>query len=283
MGHSMGGRMIIASPPTTQAGAGRRCCSMPPRRMVDESVTHPQACARPQSGQPPAGVPPSTRRAIPPGARRRTRGLPAGHRQLAGPNVHTAPGSQGAARSRFRGLLSAAGRHAPPPVADHRGTRRKDVVVPFANARPVAERADATLYRVPGAPPLLDAHRAAAGGGHDRVSCSTPSSGGRCATFAANRRIGDDRTLAGRHARAGSPLRTHRGRPPRHRAGPPCRYSAPALQFGAASPLPPRRLGGRFMQKRFARPQIARPGSPSGGNHRWRRCTAIAFVTPGRV
>ncbi|MCB0935442.1 MAG: alpha/beta fold hydrolase [Mycolicibacterium sp.] len=283
VGHSMGGRMIIdLAAHHPRAGAGRRAAQCRRRGALRRIDPHREPALAPQGGRPPASG--RRRRAgrSRPAARRRTRGLPAGDRRRTGPQCpRSARALRGAARDhRFRGLLSAAGRHAPPPVADHRGTRRE------GRRRTLRQRARhgraGRCDAVSGArrPPLLDARRAAAGGGHDASAARRRA---RVGAAPHRHRRADRRRprgLAGRHA-AGrlAAAGAHRGRLPRHRAGPPCRPDAPALQFGAASPAAapsPRRALGAAVRAPQSRGRVALLAGTTAGE----RCTAITFVTP---
>ena len=187
--------------PPPRAGAGRRAAQCRRRAPFDESILtaslrsprkvagHLLAAAVDAQGDP---------------ARLPAAELVAYLRVIAGAlgrNVPAPRGSPGAARDhRFRGLLSAAGRHAPPPVADHRGTRRE------GRRRTLRQRARhgraGRCDAVSGArrPPLLDAHRAAAGGGHDASAARRRA---RVGAAPHRRRRADRRRprgLAGRHA-----------------------------------------------------------------------------------
>lgn len=150
----------------------------------------------------------------------------------------------------FSPLLAAMRRHRLPTIVVH---GEKDGVVPFANAHDMAERADATLYRVPGAHHswMLTEPRQAADMMRQLLDAEL---GWALRRTAADERIGDDpEAWQDAMLRAGSPLREHTGDD--HLGTEPGRHvDLMRLRSSSAPPrpLPPRRLGGRLV-RRFAR------------------------------
>ena len=172
-----------------------------------------------------------------------------------GRNVRAPRGLSGALRAiigsgDFSPLLAAMRRHRLPTIVVH---GEKDGVVPFANAQDMAERADATLYRVPGAHHswVLTEPRQAADMMRQLLDAEL---GWALRRTAADERIGDDpEAWQDAMLRAGSPLREHTGDD--HLGTEPGRHvDLMRLRSSSAPPrpLPPRRLGGR-MVRRFAR------------------------------
>ena len=150
----------------------------------------------------------------------------------------------------FSPLLAAMRRHRLPTIVVH---GEKDGVVPFVNAHDMAERADATLYRVPGAHHswMLTEPRQAADMMRQLLDAEL---GWALRRTAADERIGDDpEAWQDAMLRAGSPLREHTGDD--HLGTEPGRHvDLMRLRSSSAPPrpLPPRRLGGRLV-RRFAR------------------------------
>jgi pimeloyl-ACP methyl ester carboxylesterase len=153
LGHSMGGRMIIqlaaAAPERVLAAVLLNAAAGTP---FDESIStpvrSPRRAARALMNA--AYDAPGDPRRLP--APERNRYM----RQMAGAlarNVRTPLGLPGAVRAIIASgdstpLLEAMREHGVPTIIVH---GEKDLVVPFASAQDMAERADATLYRVPGA------------------------------------------------------------------------------------------------------------------------------------
>ena len=153
MGHSMGGRMII------------KLAAVAPERVLAAVLLNAAAGAPfDQSIQTPSRSPRRAARALlnaaydAPGDPRR---LPAPERkrytrQMAGAlarNVRTPLGLPGAVRAiiasgDYTPMLEAMRAHSVPTIVVH---GENDLVVPFESAHDMADRADGTLYRVPGA------------------------------------------------------------------------------------------------------------------------------------
>ena len=169
-----------------------------------------------------------------------------------GNNVRAPRGLTGALRAimgsgDFSPMLAAIRRHRLPIVVVH---GEKDGVVPFANAHDMAERADATLYRVPGAHHswmLTDPRQAA-----DMMRQLLGAELGRALrrTAAAQRIPDDPHGWQEAMLRADSPLREHAedevlgtepGRP----------VTLERLRTSSSPPLqkPPRRLGRRWVRR----------------------------------
>jgi pimeloyl-ACP methyl ester carboxylesterase len=153
MGHSMGGRMIIAlaalAPERVMAAVLLNAAAGAP---FDESIAAPARSPRraAQAVLNAAYDAPADPRRLPAAERRRYM------RQMAGAlarNVRTPLGLPGAVRAiiasgDYTPMLEAMRRHGVPTIIVH---GENDLVVPFEAAKDMAERADGTLYRVPGA------------------------------------------------------------------------------------------------------------------------------------
>ena len=153
MGHSMGGRMIIAlaalAPDRVLAAVLLNAAAGSP---FDESIRTPVRSPRraAQAVLNAAYDAPADPRRLPASERRRYL------RQMAGAlarNVRTPLGLPGAVRAiiasgDYTPMLEAMRQHSVPTIVVH---GENDLVVPFESAEDMAERADGTLYRVPGA------------------------------------------------------------------------------------------------------------------------------------
>ncbi len=153
MGHSMGGRMIIQlaalAPDRVLAAVLLNAAAGSP---FDESIRTPVRSPRraAQAVLNAAYDAPADPRRLPAPERRRYM------RQMAGAlarNVRTPLGLPGAVRAiiasgDYTPMLEAMRQHGVPTIIVH---GENDLVVPFESAKDMAERADGTLYRVPGA------------------------------------------------------------------------------------------------------------------------------------
>ena len=153
MGHSMGGRMIIQlaalAPDRVLAAVLLNAAAGSP---FDESIRTPVRSPRraAQAVLNAAYDAPADPRRLPAPERRRYM------RQMAGAlarNVRTPLGLPGAVRAiiasgDYTPMLEAMRQHGVPTIVVH---GENDLVVPFESAKDMAERADGTLYRVPGA------------------------------------------------------------------------------------------------------------------------------------
>jgi pimeloyl-ACP methyl ester carboxylesterase len=153
MGHSMGGRMIIAlaalAPERVMAAVLLNAAAGAP---FDESIAAPVRSPRraAQAVLNAAYDAPADPRRLPAPERRRYM------RQMAGAlarNVRTPLGLPGAVRAiiasgDYTPMLESMRSHRVPTIIVH---GENDLVVPFEAAKDMAERADGTLYRVPGA------------------------------------------------------------------------------------------------------------------------------------
>jgi pimeloyl-ACP methyl ester carboxylesterase len=153
MGHSMGGRMIVqlaaVAPERVLAAVLLNAAAGAP---FDESIRMPVRSPRRavQALLNAAYDAPADPRRLPPPERKRYM------RQMAGAlarNVRSPLGLPGALRAiigsgDYSPLLEAMREHRVPTIVVH---GENDLVVPFQSAEDMAERADGTLYRVPGA------------------------------------------------------------------------------------------------------------------------------------
>jgi pimeloyl-ACP methyl ester carboxylesterase len=153
MGHSMGGRMTIQlaalAPERVLAAVLLNAAAGAP---FDESIRTPVRSPRrgAQAVLNAAYDAPADPRRLPAAERRRYM------RQMAGAlarNVRTPLGLPGAVRAivasgDYTPMLEAMRQHSVPTIVVH---GENDLVVPFESAEDMAERADGTLYRVPGA------------------------------------------------------------------------------------------------------------------------------------
>lgn len=153
MGHSMGGRMVIAlaalAPERVLAAVLLNAAAGAP---FDESIRTPVRAPRRAAQAVLNAVydAPADPRRLPAPERRRYM------RQMAGAlarNVRTPLGLPGAVRAiiasgDYTPMLEAMRQHSVPTIVVH---GENDLVVPFESAKDMAERADGTLYRVPDA------------------------------------------------------------------------------------------------------------------------------------